>query len=369
MKVRANAAEHDRLPGSFDRHANRGRDSMPHHWRDMNLSRVFRLAAALIIVIPLTSARLSAASLDGTISNGTTNQPVSGAKVEFIQLQQGMKPVASADSDAQGHFRFNGIEAFTGSPALLQVEYEGATYSQPLLSPQTMANGVQIMVYEASHDRSVIGLKEHAIFLRPAAGELAVIEQISIENNSKPPRTYVNPEGTYLFSLPGEPKGGLQASIEGTAGMPIPQTPRPLKVKNQFAITYPIRPGESNVRLEYTLDYKAPFQFKKTLIQPAEQTHIVTPGTGVQLTGDNLTAIGREPTTGLAAYQIAPGVQTVDLQVSGEAPATQAEEQTADTEESGGLVAIPDAATERRWLILSALGLILLAGMVYLYRD
>lgn len=342
---------------------------MQYYCRDMNLSRLFRFVTALVVLMLAPAILLPAESLDGMVRNGTTNQPVSGAKVEFIQLQKGMTPVASADSDAQGHFRFDGVEAFTGSPALLQVEYQGATYSQPLISPQTMANGINILVYDASHDRSLIALKEHAIFLRPVAGELAVIEQISIENNSKPPRTYVNPEGTYLFSLPGEPRGGLQASIEGAAGMPIPQTPTALAGTNRFAITYPIRPGESNVRLEYTLDYKAPYQFKKPLIQPAEQTHIVTPGTGVQLSGENLTAVGREPTTGLAAYRISPGVQTVDLEVSGEAPATQAEEQTAGSEESGGLVSIPDAATQRRWVILSALGLILLAGLVYLYKD
>lgn len=334
-----------------------------------NLWRACRLIAVLITTILAAGTLLRAASLEGTVRNGTTNQPVPGAKVDFIQLQQGMTPVATADTNPQGLFRFEGVEAFAGSPAMLQVEYAGATYSQPVISPQTLASGIQILVYDASRDKSIVALKEHAIFLRPAAGELLVIEQISIENHSNPPRTYINPEGTYLFTLPGEPRDGLQASIEGAAGMPIPQSPKPLAGNNSFAVTYPIRPGESNVRLQYSLDYHAPFQFTKPLNQPAEQTHIVTPGIGVQLSGDNLTAVGKEPTTGFAAYLIAPGMSVVDLTVSGEAPATQAEEQTAGSGESGGLVAIPDAATDRRWLILSALGLMLLAGLVYLYRD
>jgi hypothetical protein len=326
-------------------------------------------AASLIVAILAGNLALSAASLEGTVQNGTTNKPVPGATVKFIQLQQGMTPVASASTDSSGVFHFDGVEAFTGSPALLQVEYEGATYSQPLISPQTLANGVQFMVYDPVRDPSILSLKEHAIFLRPAAGELMVIEQISIENNSKPPRTYVNPAGTYVFTLPGQPRDGLQASIEGAAGMPIPQTPKTLETANRFAITYPIRPGESSVRLQYSLDYQAPFQFKKVLNQPAEQTHVVIPGTGVELSGNGLTALGKEPTTGYAAYLVAPGTSLLDMQLSGESPVTQAEGQAADSEGSSRLITIPDAATDRRWLILSALGLILLSGLIYLYRE
>ncbi|MBI3934566.1 MAG: hypothetical protein HY316_07710 [Acidobacteria bacterium] len=309
---------------------------------------------------------LSAASLEGHVLNGTTNQPISGAQVQYIQLQQGMTPVASATTDSRGLFLIEGAEAFGGSPALLQVEYQGATYSQPLMAPQSPPKGLQILVYDASRDKSLVAVVEHAIFLRPAAGELMVIEQISLENLSNPPRTYVNPEGTYVFSLPGTPRDGVQASIQGTAGMPITQVPTPLGRTNSFAITYPIRPGESQVRLQYSLDYQAPYNFTKILHQPAEQTHVVTPGEGVQVSGDNLTALGKDPTTGFAAYLVRPTAGMVKLDVTGEAPATQAESQTA---ESGGLIQIPDAATDRRWLILSALGLILLAGLVYLYRS
>jgi hypothetical protein len=338
-------------------------------WQQVVLPRSGRIAAAVSVVILSAATLLPAVSLEGTVRNGTTSQPVSGIAVQFIQLQQGMTPVASATTDPRGVFRFDGVEAFTGSPAMLQVEYAGATYSQPLISPQTMASGIQFLVYDASNDPSIISLAEHAIFLRPAGGELMVIEQIAIVNNSSPPRTYANPEGTYRFTLPGTPRGGWQASIEGAAGMPIQQSPEPLETANSFAITYPIRPGESNVRLQYLLDYQSPMRLRKPLLQTAQQTHIVTPGIGVEVSGENLAAVGREPTTGFAAFQVSPGINLVDLEISGEAPATQAEALTAEPQQSTGLVPIPDAATDRRWLILSALGLILLAGLVYLYRE
>jgi len=329
--------------------------------------------AAIMLWVAVAGPALRAAALEGHVINGTTNKPVAAAKVSLIQLQQGMTPVAEATSDAQGVFHFDGVEKYTGSPVLLQVEYDGATYSQPLLGPQAMANGVQFRVYDAGRDKGLIAVKEHAIFLRPSAGQLDVIEQISVDNNSNPPRTYVNPEGTYSFSLPGKPKDGVQASIQGAAGMPIPQTPATLEAVNSFAITYPIRPGESQIRLQYSLDYKAPYDFSKKLMQPAEQTHLVTPGEGVQLAGDQLTALGKEPTTGMLAYQVMPKGGVMKVQVSGEAPAeqaqTQADSQVGEAGEGGGLVEIADAATDRRWLILSALGLILIGGFVFLYKQ
>jgi hypothetical protein len=325
--------------------------------------------ATLAAWILVRSAPARAESLDGRVRNGTTNQPAAGVEVQLIQLQQGMTPVASATTNAQGLFHFDGVEQYTSSPVLLQAVYQQATYSQPLLSPKTMASGIEMMVYDATHDKSVVSVGEHAIFLRPSNGELAVIEQISIANKSTPPRTYVNQDGTYLFSLPGKPHGELQASIEGAAGMPIPQVPAARGKPNSFAITYPIRPGESQIRLEYSLDYQSPLHWIKRLDQPGQQTHIVTPGEGVQISGEDVTAVGKEPTTGFLAYQVAPGVQSVDLQISGYAPETQAESQTAEPADSGGgLIEIPDPATERKWMILSGLGLIMLAGFAYLSR-
>jgi hypothetical protein len=320
---------------------------------------------ALLFFTALLAAAtpLRAVPLEGRVLNGTTGQPVANVTAQLIKLQQGMTPVASATTDAQGVFRIE-TDALSGAPGLIQVEYQGATYSQPLVSPQTLTGGINIQVYEATSDRSIVHVIEHAIFLRPSGGELAVIEQIELDNNSNPPRSYVNREGTYTFTLPGEPPGDLQASIKGAAGMPIPLALGSGSQPGTFVINYPIRPGASQVSLQYTLDYKDPYQFSKTLVQPAEQTHVVTPGEGVRLTGEVLQELGKEPTTGFMAYLVKPGSASANFQVTGEAVLTAAEAQTS---ESGALTQIADPATQRVWLILSALGLVMLAGYWYLY--
>ena len=308
---------------------------------------------------------LGAAILEGRVWNGTTNQPVSGAPVEYVQLQRGMTPVAKATSDPQGRFQFEGVEAYGNTPALLRVPYQGATYSQPVVSPQSAPADLQILVYEASSDKSIVSVRQHIIFLYPTGDQLEVIEQIFLENSTSPPRAYVNPEGTYPFTLPGKPRADVRATVEGAAGMPIPQTPVPVDAQsNRFAITYPIRPGETSLRLDYLLDYQSPADFVKFFDVPAQESHIVTPNEGVQVSGENVIQAGADPASGFVAYRLSPLATTVRVQISGQAPARAAD---AAGSEGGGLVNIPDPATQRLWILLGSFGLVMLAGFVYLY--
>lgn len=300
----------------------------------------------------------------GRVRNGTTNQPATNVQVQYIQLQQGMTPLGAVTTDREGRFAFDKFPNAGGSPALLRVEYQGATYSQPLMAPQAPASGVEILVYEASRESSAIAVREHALFLHPTGEELAVIEQVFLENRSSPPRTYVNPEGTYLFTLPGKPREDVRVTVEGAAGMPISQTPTPMERENSYAISYPMRPGETSLRVEYSLDYQSPFNLSKSLDRPAEQTHIVIPGEGVEVTGENLIPAGNDPASGFTAYRVTPVANVVKVEISGQAPIRSSAE--APTGE-GGLITIPDPVGERRWIVLAALGLVMLAGFVYLY--
>jgi hypothetical protein len=323
--------------------------------------------ALLSIVLPAGGsvwAQTSGAILEGRVRNGTTNQPAAGVLVEYIQLQQGMTPVGAATTDAQGQFQLENLPLGASSaPALLRAHYKGATYSQPLIPGQTPLGGLEILVYEASSDKSLISLREHVIFLEPVGDALNVYERILIENPSSPPQAYVNPQGTYLFSLPGKPREEVKGSIQGSAGMPIPQTPEARAGENQFAITYPIRPGESSIALEYSLDYQSPFEFTKNVDQPAQQTFFVIPGEGVELSGDTLESQGKEPSTSSAIYHVSRMEQPLKVTVSGQAPAS-----TSTTAVEGGLIPIPDPVSQRRWIVFGALGVVMLAGFFYLYR-
>ncbi|HEY4777959.1 MAG TPA: carboxypeptidase regulatory-like domain-containing protein, partial [Candidatus Acidoferrales bacterium] len=68
-----------------------------------------RVPAVLLVLIgisgiPAPLAR--AGSVTGTVTNGTTGKPATGAEVILIQLQGGMQPVANTKTDASGHYSF-----------------------------------------------------------------------------------------------------------------------------------------------------------------------------------------------------------------------------------------------------------------------
>lgn len=305
-------------------------------------------------------------ALQGRVLNGTTSQPVPNVVVEYVLPQQGMAPAGTATTDSEGRFRLERAEPGSG-PALLRVEYQGATYTQVVPPPPGRPQEVDIQVFEASRQPGLVTAKEHIIFLEPTGDTLGVVEEVVLENRSNPAKTYVDSDGTYRFTLPEQLREGVRVFVEGPAGMPIQQTPIPKDKPNRFAITYPIRPGQTQVRLEYVLAYQSPSKFSKPLEAPAERTHIVTPGTGVQVQGESLVPEGSEPTSGFLAYRITPVNNQVSLQVSGQAPARASAQGAAAEEASGALVPIPDPVSQRRPWILALLGLVLLGGFIYHY--
>lgn len=347
----------------------------------LRLSRARALAAigaVLIVLSPLHAqqsteapAQAPARVLEGHVINGTTNRPVAKAQVRYVLMAQGMEPAATQMTDSEGKFRFENMPP-TNGPALLRVDYQGATYSHPVLPGQASQEPFDIPVYDAGHDRGMISVREHAIFVHPSGKTLLVLEQVIVGNNSKPPKTYVNAEGTFPYTLAGTPAQPPQVTVEGPGGMPIGQTPIQKAAPNSFAIAYPIRPGETQIRVEYTLDYHAPFEFSKVLDLPPERVHIVTPGTGVQVTGDGLTPVGTDPSTGFAGYQATPKGDLVRVEISGDVPAKApvGDSQNEGAEgESAALVPIADPVSSRRWYIVSAAGLVMLAGLVYHLRH
>jgi hypothetical protein len=112
------------------------------------------------------------------------------------------------------------------------------------------------------------------------------------------------------------------------------------------------------------LDYQSPRDFVKFFDVPAEESHIVTPNEGVQVSGENVIQAGVDPASGFAAYRLTLVESAIRVQISGQAPPRPTE---VAGSEGGSLVNIPDPASQRRWILLAGFGLVMLAGFAYLY--
>src|SRR6202451_767709 len=103
--------------------------------------RTFALCAMLVFT---AGASASAATITGTVTNGTTKTPAAGDAVVLIALDQRMHEIAHTKTDAQGHFS---IDAPDPGMHLIRVDHEGAAYFQP--APPNTPN-VNVRVYDSA---------------------------------------------------------------------------------------------------------------------------------------------------------------------------------------------------------------------------
>src|SRR2546421_5800756 len=77
----------------------------------------------------LLAATASAATISGTVNNGTTGKPAAGDDVILIKLQQSMQEEARTKTDSQGRYSLS-----TGDdsiPHLVRVMHQKVMYHQP----------------------------------------------------------------------------------------------------------------------------------------------------------------------------------------------------------------------------------------------
>ena len=87
-----------------------------------------RIAAPCLLILALGCAAASAATITGTLTNGTTHTPAVGDKVTLIALDQSMREISHAATDAQGHFS---IDSPDPGMHLIRADHQGAAYFQP----------------------------------------------------------------------------------------------------------------------------------------------------------------------------------------------------------------------------------------------
>ena len=273
-----------------------------------------RVCAWALLVSLIFSASGHAATMHGTVNNGTTGKPAGNVEVILIQLQGGMQPVAHTKTDASGQFTFDnpGIGA---QPMLIRAEYKGVNFHQPLPPGK---DSVTVDVFEPSGDAKTITVPSHVVIFQPNNASLLVGEEYGVKNDSKPPVAYYRSEGNFEAALPD--KAELkQIAAAGPSGMPVVQSTID-KGKNKYAIAFAFRPGESEVRLSYEI----PYPNNSTTVQlPTSygggRLIVVAPPT-VQVTGEGLQLAGQEQ--GMNIYEratVAAGA-VVAVSLSGTAP-------------------------------------------------
>lgn len=284
----------------------------------MKLRSVARFVFALL-VLPLA---VSAATVEGTVKNGTTGKPAAGVEVILIQLQGGMQPIMNSKSDAQGHFTFDN-PAIGTQPMLVRAVYKGVNFHQPLPPGR---NDIEVEVFEPSRDPKTISVDTHFVVFQPNGATLVVGEEYALKNSSQPPLAYYSEGGNFEFALP---DGGSlkQVAAQGPSGMPVVQLPMD-RGKNKYSISYAFRPGENGVRYSYELPYDGnTATVKLPTVYPNARLVVVAPPS-VQVAGDGLQASGQEQGMNLYDHPALAANAILTVNVSGTAPPNAQETQS-----------------------------------------
>jgi len=333
------------------------------------------LVAFVLSLAIASSAQTPAQTLTGTITNATTSKPAAGDEVILINLTNGMDVAGSTKADAAGKFSFQ----LSGPPGphLIRAVHQGITYHQ-MAPPGT--SSVDVNVYDVS--TKVTGLSVTVDVLRFQAdnGTLQGVRTFAVNNSSSPPRTQMN-DHNFEFYLPANAKIE-QVEARAPNGQPIAAQASPQADKNRYAIVFPLRPGETQFQLAFTVPYSGKITFDPKPLYPAEHFVVVLPKTmqftaanssGFELVkdpsqGDNLMEVARLAKPGQALSFTVQGTGTIVEPPDEAASGAQQEQQPAqarDNRPGGGLgvpIDAPDALQKYRWPILFGFAVLLAVG-------
>lgn len=234
-------------------------------------------------------------AVDGTVLNATTGKPQEGVNINLVQPgQNGMQSLGIAKSAADGTFKID--KAIPPGPALLQSTFNGVQYTQAI-PPGTPQSNLKITVYDSTSKPPAEMSIQHLILLEPTATELRVAETFYTKNDSK--LTFNDDAaGSVQLYLPPTVAEKLKVTIN-SVGVPIQ---RPLERGRQagtYKISYPLKPGQTRMDLEYSLPASATFSGK--VFSNTPPVKLVT-AESVLLTGDGIKELGQEPQTKARVY-------------------------------------------------------------------
>jgi hypothetical protein len=230
------------------------------------------LLAAISSLSIFSLAQAPAQTLTGTVTNGTTNKPGAGDEVLLIDFSSGMNVAATTKADSAGKFSFQ----LTGAPAphLIRAVHQGVTYHQ--MAPPGV-NSVEVNVYDVATKVTGLNLTADVIRFQADSGTMQGVRLFVVDNTSSPAKTQMNDHNFEFILPPGAKIEQVQARAPN--GQPIKAEAAPQAEKDRYAIVFPLRPGETQFQVEFTLPYTGQIKIDPKPLYPAQHLVIVLPKT------------------------------------------------------------------------------------------
>lgn len=341
---------------------------------NVNFTKSKFLAVAAVCLLSLAggSTLLAAgAKISGRVLNGTTGSPVANQHLVLLMPRGGMQPVATVVTDSTGNFVVAANDLATDSFYLLQADYQGVNYNTPVKFDDRGQAQVDVTVYEATHSAPTIGIQSARVIVHAEGGKAHVQEMFAIRNTSAPARSYVNPDGTFLFHL-GKTASDPSAAVAGIMNMPLPQPVNPGKREGNFNIQYPLKPGLTVMMIAYDADYSSNrLDLIDSVAYPIDSVELQVSPPNLTVASTLFKPAGLDSETGSQKYvaeSVPPNTQLA-ANISGEAAATEASAGepapggAAASQSDAEVKAIPNSMTRMGGLLLACFLMVLLWGL------
>lgn len=332
----------------------------------MQIHRLKLISLGPLAAIVLIAAAAHAASVTGTVRNGTSGKPAAGVDVVLLQLQGDMKPVASAKTDAQGRYTIENADVGRDAmPLLVRAIYRGVNFHQPLPPGQTTAD---VTVFEPSSDPNTIKVATRILMFQPNGADLLVVDDYALQNTSQPPVAFYNAQGNFEFLLP-EGAQNPQVSSWGPSKMPVTQGTIN-RGNNKYAIAYAFQPGDNGVRITYQVPYPSNSATLKLVSSPpAERIGLVAP-VSVKIQSAGFVQQGQEQGFNLYSRNSLPAGSSFEVAISGTAPLPSAADDSSPS--AGGAASsiqvLPNRLDSIKWMLLGGFALLFSLGIISLWR-
>lgn len=258
-----------------------------------------------------------AGDLRVNIINGTRNARGQADQVTLMDLSAGMTAIASS-TNVDGSITFSDIKSGGQSQYLIQVQFEGVTYSGSFVpSIDVSAWETSVTVYERSEQVSEIIISIPYFAIYASEDQLYIQKRLVIENLSDPPVTYMKSPGVINIHIP-EDITKLDYLTFKSGSMPL--RTQLLDSEKGQVLPNPIKPGISEVDIAYYLPYDPnSTTISETVDYDIDHFHVYTMPSSLHIHADGLTGEGSETANGWATYaidQVKRGT-TLEFQISG----------------------------------------------------
>ena len=254
---------------------------------------VFRIAAftaliflALIPGAVSVGAQLEYRSVEGVVVSGTAGgADLFGQVVTLHRVTStGFDDITTVTDDT-GAFKFQNIEYDPSVGYGVSVRYQDAIYGADLDMSLSSPPPVEITVYEATHDDTVVSVGVASLLVAAADATdqtVAALEIITLVNRSD--MAYVPGSGVMELLRFGLPEDATELSLDTRLiGADF------IQVDRGFALLASVPPGEHEIMFSYRFPYQGTeFTLNKTYRYGAESLRILAPEEVLSISSESL---------------------------------------------------------------------------------